>query len=91
MADKLLFVRVERRLRYHDLLALGVVNNRVTLQNWIRQRGFPPGQLTGPNSRTWSEREVQAWLAARPTAPKAVPCCSTGRPRRAAAESHAEA
>jgi len=84
---ELLFVRVERRLRYHDLLALGVVNNRVTLQNWINSRGFPRGQLTGPNSRTWSESEVQAWLAGRPTDAKKTP----RRPRRRAALQHVEA
>jgi hypothetical protein len=70
------------RLRFRDLKAAGVVNNRVTLGNWIRKLGFPPGQLTGPNSRTWSEAEVQAWLAGRPTAMKPVPK-SPGRPRKA--------
>jgi predicted DNA-binding transcriptional regulator AlpA len=64
---------MRKRLRYADLLALGIVNNRVTLQNWIRDRSFPRGQLTGPNSRTWDEGEVQAWLDSRPTTPKAWP------------------
>jgi hypothetical protein len=64
---------VRKRLRYADLRALGVVNNRVTLNNWIRDLGFPRGQLTGPNSRTWGEDEVQAWLNSRPTAPKRTP------------------
>jgi predicted DNA-binding transcriptional regulator AlpA len=62
-----------RRLRYADLERLGIVRNRITLRNWIRDRGFPAGQLTGPNSRTWSEKEVQNWLASRPTAPKPAP------------------
>jgi predicted DNA-binding transcriptional regulator AlpA len=57
---------MERRLRYRDLEALGIVTNRVTLHNWIRKCGFPPGQLTGPNQRTWGEDEVRAWLATRP-------------------------
>jgi predicted DNA-binding transcriptional regulator AlpA len=73
---------MRKRLRYADLLELGVVTNRVTLSNWIRRRGFPTGQMTGPNSRTWSEVEVQAWLDSRPTAPKPVPR-SKGRPRKA--------
>jgi predicted DNA-binding transcriptional regulator AlpA len=64
---------MRKRLRYADLLALGIVSNRVTLANWIRDRGFPRGQLTGPNSRTWSEDEVQAWIDSRPTAPKPGP------------------
>ena len=45
---------MRKRLRYADLERLGIVNNRVTLANWIGDRGFPTGQLTGPNSRTWS-------------------------------------
>jgi predicted DNA-binding transcriptional regulator AlpA len=77
---------LQKRLRYRDLEELGIVNNRPTLQNWIRDRGFPPGQMTGPNSRTWGEAEVQRWLDRRPTAPKVTPP-SRGRPRKARAES----
>ena len=78
---------MRRRLRYADLLALGIVNNRPTLQNWIRDRGFPRGQLTGPNSRTWSETEVQRWLDSRPSNPKPQPVTKPrsewkGRPGR---------
>jgi hypothetical protein len=61
-------------LRYSDLVARGIVNNRMTLSNWIRRGIFPSGQLTGPN-RTWGEDEVQAFLASRspkPPAPKPV-------------------
>ena len=75
---------MEQRLRYADLLRLGVVNNRATLGNWIKDHGFPPGQLTGPNSRTWGEDEVQAWLDSRPTGLKATPVGNRqGRPRKA--------
>jgi len=76
---------VRKRLRYADLRALGVVTNRATLGNWIRNLGFPSGQLTGPNSRTWGEAEVQAWIAKRPTAPKPTPQTQhrPGRPRKA--------
>jgi predicted DNA-binding transcriptional regulator AlpA len=83
---------IARRLRFADLLALGLVNNRETLKNWIKKRGFPPGQLTGPNSRTWGEDEVRAWLDSRPTKPKAGPVVTkppsewkgrVGRPRKA--------
>jgi predicted DNA-binding transcriptional regulator AlpA len=59
-----------RRLRYCDLLERGVVRNRQTLRNWIKKQGFPPGQMTGPNTRTWGEGEVQEYLDNRPTAPK---------------------
>jgi predicted DNA-binding transcriptional regulator AlpA len=78
---------MQKRLRYADLERLGVVNNRITLKNWINKRGFPPGQLTGPNSRTWGEAEVQAWLDGRPTARKAAAPIvrgRRGRPRKAA-------
>ena len=83
---------MRKRLRYDDLKALGVVNNRETLQNWIRNRGFPRGQLTGPNSRTWDEGEVTSWLESRPTKAKRVPVVTKprsewkgrpGRPRKA--------
>ena len=76
---------MNKRLRFRDLAALGVVRNRVTLRNWIKDRGFPPGQLTGPNSRTWGEKEVQAWIDCRPTAPKKVTPPARrprGRPRK---------
>jgi predicted DNA-binding transcriptional regulator AlpA len=75
---------MQKRLRYADLERLGVIRNRVTLQNWIRHRGFPTGQLTGPNSRTWGENEVQRWLDSRPTNPKPTPIVKgrRGRPRK---------
>jgi predicted DNA-binding transcriptional regulator AlpA len=72
---------MEKRLRYADLERLGIVRNRASLGNWIKQRGFPRGQLTGPNSRTWSEREIEDWLASRPTEPKLTP---STKPRKAA-------
>jgi predicted DNA-binding transcriptional regulator AlpA len=78
---------MQKRLRYADLERLGIVSSRVTLSNWIRYRGFPAGQLTGPNFRTWTEDEVQAWIDSRPTGPKPAPVIKRprGRPRKAAA------
>ena len=72
---------MRKRLRFYDLVALGLVKNRPTLRNWIRDRGFPRGQLTGPNSRTWGEDEVQAWIDSRPTGPKGVPIVKARRGR----------
>jgi hypothetical protein len=81
-----------KRLRFRDLKARGIVNNRTTLQNWIRKLGFPPGQLTGPNTRTWDEdTEVNPWIAGRPTGPKTEiplkPGSRRGRPRKNATAS----
>ena len=71
------------RLRFYDLKKRGIVKNRVTLSNWQKKHGFPKGQMTGPNTRTWDEEtEVNPWLASRPTAPKPVPK-SPGRKRKA--------
>jgi predicted DNA-binding transcriptional regulator AlpA len=71
-----------KRLRFRDLKARGIVNNRPTLRNWIRDRGFPAGQLTGPNTRTWDEdTEINPWLASRPTAPKPTPIVKGRRGR----------
>lgn len=75
--------QVCRRLRFNDLVELGIVRNRVTLGNWIRERGFPPGQLLGPNTRTWTENEVQSWLDSRPSTVRTVPPKGRGRPRKA--------
>jgi hypothetical protein len=81
---------MERRLRFADLLALGVVKNRVTLNNWIKKGLFPPGQMTGPNTRTWGEdSEVKPFLASRPTAKKPIPPVKNGRRGRPRKADHA--
>jgi predicted DNA-binding transcriptional regulator AlpA len=72
---------MRKRLRYRDLVERGIVRNRPTLRNWIRDRGFPPGQLTGPNTRTWCEDEVQEYLDSRPSAPKPTPPIGEGKRR----------
>ena len=70
---------LERRLRYGDLRAAGIVRNRTTLSNKIKYQGFPPGKRTGPNERTWGEGEVQAHIDACPTEPKPAPVVKKGR------------
>ena len=62
---------IPRHLRFRDLKERGVVNNHVTLSNWVREHGFPTGRMLGPNTRVWDESEVEAWLASRPTEFKA--------------------
>lgn len=75
--------RLERRLRFWDLVELGI-RNRPCLQSWIRSGNFPPGRLVGANSRSWAESEIEAWLAKRPTASKPIPPSKRprGRPRK---------
>jgi hypothetical protein len=80
---------METRMRFRDLVAKGVVRNRVTLKNWIDTLGFPPGEMTGPNTRTWKEGQVEAWLDSRNmTARKPDGCPAekmpdhVGRPRK---------
>ena len=60
------------RLTYRDLLELRIVNNRSTLRNWILYRGFPPGRLIGPNSRTWSRGEIRSYIESCPVPPRAA-------------------
>ncbi len=52
-------------LRYTDLVELQIINNRTTLQRWIRNYGFPSGVLLGPNSRAWPADQVETWLEER--------------------------
>ena len=52
-------------LRYADLVERQIVNNRTTLARWIRDNGFPPGVLLGPNTRAWPVDQVDTWLEAR--------------------------
>jgi hypothetical protein len=59
--------------RFRDLQERGIVNNRVTLKNWIDKGVFPPGRLVGPNTRLWDEVEIAAWLASRPVERKPAP------------------
>jgi len=56
-----------RLLRYRDLVAQGIVRNRMTLKRRIEKDGFPAGRMTGPNERTWNEAEINDWYRTRPT------------------------
>jgi hypothetical protein len=55
-------------LRFADLKARGIVGNWQTLQRWIREQGLPAGRMLGPNTRAWSEEEVEGAMAATLTA-----------------------
>jgi len=56
-------------LRFDDLVARGILSNRVTLARWIEKQGFPAGFKLGPNSRAWTQESVDKWLSDRAKAP----------------------
>ena len=53
-------------LRFSDLCERNIVRNWVTLKRWQATQGFPFGKLLGPNTRVWTEVEIDYWLASRP-------------------------
>jgi predicted DNA-binding transcriptional regulator AlpA len=57
-------------IHYNDLVERGVVHSRMTLKRLIDTQGFPPGRLVTPNSRAWTESEVDQWVEGRPVARK---------------------
>jgi predicted DNA-binding transcriptional regulator AlpA len=73
-------------LRYANLAERGLVKNRATLKNLIDKCGFPPGRLIGPNTRAWTEDEIDAYVAGCPVAAKPTP----PSPRRRAREAEAK-
>src|SRR5262245_64472859 len=62
-----------RFIRWPDIKARGVANNRVTLKDLIDNHGFPEGRRLSPNVIAWIEAEVEAWQASRPLASAAKP------------------
>jgi predicted DNA-binding transcriptional regulator AlpA len=70
-------------LRFRDLVARGIVRNRMTLRRRIRKDGFPPGRMTGPNERTWTQTEVDTWIESRPIeGPKLKGAAKANRDRK---------
>ena len=57
-------------LRFTDLKARNIVRNWPTLLRWIDRHGFPAGRHIGPNTRAWTESEIEEFLASRPIARK---------------------
>ncbi|MBV8112331.1 MAG: AlpA family phage regulatory protein [Hyphomicrobiales bacterium] len=54
-------------VRFKHLKERGIVPNWPTLARWVRERDFPPGRLLGPNTRVWTETEIEVWINSRPT------------------------
>jgi len=56
-------------LRFRDLKERGVVTSWPQLKSLIENYGFPPGRLTSPQIRTWTEDEIVDWYMSRPAEP----------------------
>jgi predicted DNA-binding transcriptional regulator AlpA len=59
-----------RYLDYNDFFDRKIFRSKMTLWRAIRDHGFPEGVLITPARRVWDEREVNEWIASRPTAPR---------------------
>jgi predicted DNA-binding transcriptional regulator AlpA len=59
--------RLTTYVRFRDLVAAGIVSNWPTLMRLIREQEFPSGVMIGAHSRRWPLRDVEIWLAQRPT------------------------
>jgi len=55
-------------VRFPDLKARGIIKSWPMLKRRIQRDGFPPGRMIGPNSRAWTESEIEQWLDSRPLA-----------------------
>ena len=53
---------MRKMVRFADLKAAGIVDNRVTLNRWIDAHGFPTPTDLGPNSIAWFEDEILEWV-----------------------------
>ncbi len=57
-------------VRFKALKSKGIVDNRVTLDRWMNDFGFPQPIQLGPNTLAWDLDEVTPWIAARKRQPK---------------------
>jgi len=72
-----------RYLRYAELEALGLVDNRASLKNWMDSGGFPRGiKIPGPYGKTlvWLAIEVAQLIAQRVAERDASPDNEAGTP-----------
>ena len=52
-------------LRYSDLCAAGIVNNRMQLSRLVAREEFPAGFKLSENTRVWDATEVATWVDQR--------------------------
>jgi hypothetical protein len=48
-------------LRFRDLKARNIVKSWTQLKNKVEHQNFPPGKMTGPNERSWTEEEIEEY------------------------------
>jgi len=74
-------------LRFGDLKARNGVKSWAQLKNKVKHQGFPPGRMTGPNERSWTEEEIDAYRERCPVAgpePRGIAKIKRERARKAA-------
>jgi predicted DNA-binding transcriptional regulator AlpA len=54
-------------IRFPVLKERGIVDSWAQVNRLQKNFGFPSGRLISPNCRAWTEEEIAAWLAQRPT------------------------
>ena len=67
--------------RFPDLVARGIVNNRMSLRRWMALSSdpFPASIQLGPNVIAWRADEVIEWLESRRHTPRTVAAETTAR------------
>jgi predicted DNA-binding transcriptional regulator AlpA len=55
-----------RLLRFPDLKKHNVVRSWPQLKRLQEKHGFPKGRMIGPNTRAWTDEEIDEWVATRP-------------------------
>ena len=72
-------------LRFRDLKARNIVKNWPNLKRKVKYQGFPPGRMTGPNERSWTEEEIDAYREGCPVeGPEPRGAAKKNRDRKAA-------
>lgn len=77
-------------LRFRDLQARKIVRNWPQLKNLQKKRGFPLGRMIGPNTRGWTEEEIEAYEESCPVEGPEPRGTAKARKAEAAAKAAAE-
>lgn len=66
MANEKLALWEREFLRFADLKAAGICDDRATLRRWQQEQAFPLAYVMSANSIAWSASEIRDWLSKRP-------------------------